>query len=232
MPPPPQVQPLWQSPHSRVPPQPSPILPQNWPPVTVQVSGTHEALAQTPLVQVSSDAQPPQARLRPQPSPIVPQNLPAELSQVTGVQLGPPTQIFPSQVQSPEQAPHSTASPQASPIRPQYWAPTALQASAPQLAAPAVPLAPPLPIEIEVEPPEVEGVVAPPLVELVVLLLAPPVPVDGPIGNGSLGVGLQLQTETSNAPQARQAAGARTTAIRFITARPFRSLCPAFAPTA
>lgn len=192
----------------------------------MQVSGTQPALTQTRLVQVSSAAHPPQSRLRPQPSPIVLQYLPLGFSQVTALQLVPPTQMLPSQLQSPEHDPHSTALPQLSPILPQYLAPTGLQEAVPQVAAPAEPLVPPLPIRMDVVPPNAVVVVAPPTIEDELVALVPPTPVVGVRVIGSPDVAVQLQREPSNSVQAIAIAGTRTMVIRLVTARTFPQMEP------
>src|SRR5262245_30966983 len=71
---PPQVMGALQPWQSSVPPQPSPILPQYWPPLaSAQVIGEQVVGTHRPPRQVWPAAQPPQSSSRPQPSPILPQ---------------------------------------------------------------------------------------------------------------------------------------------------------------
>src|SRR6185436_11287092 len=72
---PPQVSPAGQGAEQLRPwPQPSPIIPQYWPPITVQVRGAQPlAPWQMPLLQVWPVGHAPQSMVRLQPSPILPQ---------------------------------------------------------------------------------------------------------------------------------------------------------------
>src|SRR5436190_558913 len=115
---PPQVWGALQLMQSSGPPQPSPIIPQYWPPPAIaQVSGMQPAGTHSPPLQTWPPAQAPQSSERPQPSPIGPQYLTAPPDwQVIAVQLGPPMQMPgfvspPLQVASPGQAPHSSMPP-------------------------------------------------------------------------------------------------------------------------
>src|SRR5262245_53348021 len=128
VPPPPQVSPAGQAPQSRVPPQPSPTIPQYLPPGGVQVTAWHipppvpQTLATPPPPQVSVPERPPQSIRRPQPSPIMPQYLPPSCWQATGMQLvgsGAHTlAVTAPHVCPPGHAPQSRTRPQPSPTRP------------------------------------------------------------------------------------------------------------------
>jgi hypothetical protein len=164
--------PAGQSPQGKLPPQPSPTVPQNWLPALAQVSGMQPALTHTLLVQVSPAAHVPQSKPCPQPSPIVPQNLVPLALHVPAWQLAPPTHKFELQVQSALQfMPQSIVPLQPSPMAPQYWPPSGIHDTdvlqfapssppsgtlmpgpppvlvcplLPALAVPAAPLAPPV----------------------------------------------------------------------------------------
>jgi hypothetical protein len=90
---PPQVCVPAQAPQSRVLPQPSPILPQYWPPVGVQVNAVHDpagaphTLGMPAPPQLWPAGQAPQSRVLPQPSPILPQYWPPAPVHVIGVQV-------------------------------------------------------------------------------------------------------------------------------------------------
>ena len=100
--------PLSQVPQSMVPPQSSPMTPQYWPPIGLQLTRfvqlpaarrTRPAMPAPP--QVRGAVQPPQSSVPPQPSPIMPQYLPPPaVLQVSGVQLAgthrPPLQVWPA----------------------------------------------------------------------------------------------------------------------------------------
>ena len=101
-----------------MPPQPSPILPQYWPPPAIaQVSGVQLAGTQRPPLQIWPAAHVPQSSSRPQPSPTLPQYFaPPPDVQVIAGQLGPPMQTPgdvapPLHVASPGHAPQSSFCP-------------------------------------------------------------------------------------------------------------------------
>jgi hypothetical protein len=71
-----QAMALAQAPQLSVPPQPSPIVPQYWPPIGVQVIGLQVGSLQTSATlapQVPPFGQLPQSSVPPQPSPMLPQ---------------------------------------------------------------------------------------------------------------------------------------------------------------
>jgi hypothetical protein len=71
---PPQVSGAVQLPHSSNDPQPSPMVPQYWPPVGgLQVAGAQNVGMQMPELQVCPAPHTPQSRLPPQRSPMTPQ---------------------------------------------------------------------------------------------------------------------------------------------------------------
>src|SRR5688572_15523821 len=72
-PPPPQVQPPSQPMQSSTPPQPSPITPQNLPPLNSQVSGWQFGGTHTLFWHTSPAGHSPQSSESPQPSPTTPQ---------------------------------------------------------------------------------------------------------------------------------------------------------------
>ncbi len=135
LPGPPQTEPAAQPPQSSRPPQPSPTLPQRFPPACSHVSfwqlesggGPHTFATRPPHTWPS--AQPPHSKLPPQPLPTRPQNLPPACSHVIGVHEGsggpPHTLLWPAppQVKPSGQPPQSRAPPQPSPMRPQYLPP-------------------------------------------------------------------------------------------------------------
>ena len=116
-------------------PQPSPIVPQYWPPEAgLQVSGVQ--IPDAPLHRLSSQVHPlllqvlPQSSELPQPSPMVPQYWsPFAVVQVNGVQTGGSPlhrlslQVHPVLLQV---VPQSSELPQPSPMIPQYWSPLAV----------------------------------------------------------------------------------------------------------
>jgi hypothetical protein len=115
---PPQVWGALQLMQSSDPPQPSPIMPQYWPPPAIaQVSGVQPAGTHSPPLQTWPFAQVPQSSERPQPSPIMPQYFAAPPdAQVIAAQLAPPMQMPgfiapPLQVASPGQVPQSSMPP-------------------------------------------------------------------------------------------------------------------------
>ena len=154
--PPPHTAPPGQSPQVSVPPQPSPMIPQNRPPIVSQVIGTHPVRTQTPLRHSSPFGHIPQSSGFPQPSPIVPQNRPAPASHLMAVQVGPPTQMFCSQIQS---GGHGSVQeirpPQLSPISPQYCPPGGLHSALlhDDPPAPPVPSGVPGPMGGGIDPP-------------------------------------------------------------------------------
>src|SRR5580765_2669208 len=96
--------PFAQAPQLRTPPQPSPMVPQYWPPIGVQVAFTQVGSLQTlatPAPQVPPFGQVLQSSVPPQPSPIMPQKriVPVPL-QVRGTQPGvaqmPELQVWPA----------------------------------------------------------------------------------------------------------------------------------------
>jgi hypothetical protein len=130
-PPPPHTWPVGQAAQLRMPPQPSPMVPQYWPLTGAQVRGVQPAgvAPQTPGVppppQVWPAGQPAQSMVRPQPSPTSPQYLPVGCWQVSAVQfvgvephtpgIPPPPQVWPA-----GQPAQSRTRPQPSPMLPQY----------------------------------------------------------------------------------------------------------------
>ena len=155
--PPPHTAPPGQSPQVSVPPQPSPMIPQNRPPpIASQVTGTQPVRTQTPPRHSSPVGHIPQSSGFPQPSPIVPQNRPAPISHLMGVQVGPPTHRFCSQIQS---GGHGSVQeirpPQLSPISPQYCPPGGLHCALlhDDPPAPPAPSAVPGPMGGGIDPP-------------------------------------------------------------------------------
>ena len=126
-------------PQSSVPPQPSPMTPQYWPPPAgMQVIGLQPGSPQTPG---DAAARAGRGRLAaaavempPQPSPIVPQKRDAPALQVSGTQLDATHRPEPLQVWPAAQPPQSSARPQPSPTLPQYLPDTCWQASGAQPA--------------------------------------------------------------------------------------------------
>jgi len=103
-----------------VPPQPSPIVPQYWPPpASVQVIflqlGSPQTLATPWPPQVAGAVQFPQSSDPPQPSPIMPQYREVPTLQVVGTQPGM-RQMFDVQTWPFGQAPQSSVRPQPSPM--------------------------------------------------------------------------------------------------------------------
>jgi hypothetical protein len=146
---PPHTQPLpaaeQSAPQSSELPQPSPMVPQYWPPVAgSQVSGVQAG--GWPLQRLSWQVQPvllhvvPQFSELPQPSPMIPQYWsPLAVAQVREVQpaVGPARHRLSWQVQPVfvHAVPQSTELPQPSPMVPQYWSLFAVvQACGTQLA--------------------------------------------------------------------------------------------------
>src|SRR5450432_759419 len=155
VPSPPQVAPPAQFPQSRLPPHPSPILPQYSPPALLQVSGTQPLAMQMPVLQDWVPPQPPQSMADPQPLPTLPQYCPPGCVQARVAQLESPTHRPALQVQPPGQAPQSSVwSPQPLPMVPQYCPPGCIQAIGVQTAASMSTDVPPVPVPPELEPPE------------------------------------------------------------------------------
>jgi hypothetical protein len=129
------------APQSRVPPQPSPIVPQYWPPPAgVQEIFWQLGSPQTPATpRPPHDAgavQAPQSNIPPQPSPMTPQKRETAALQVKGTQ--PAVTHSPVAVQDcvAAQAPQSMALPQPFPTLPQYLPVPAWQESATQSGPP------------------------------------------------------------------------------------------------
>lgn len=122
---------------SRLPPQPSPMVPQYWPPFdAVHVPGVQLAGTQTLLaLQTWPDGQAPQGRLPPQPSPTVPQNWLPALPQVSGTQPAA-TQTLLVQLWPVGQSGQVSPCPQPSPMVPQKLVEPVLQVAAWQLEPP------------------------------------------------------------------------------------------------
>jgi hypothetical protein len=128
------AQPAWQGAlQSKVPPQPSPILPPQYcPPVGLQVSGVQLVGTHWLFTHVSPAMQSAQFMLSPQLLPIIPQYLPDPEPHATGAHAVPPLhrwswQVHPAVVQSPQ----VIVPPQPSPSTPpQYCPPVGLQVAA------------------------------------------------------------------------------------------------------
>src|SRR5438105_2875133 len=127
-------------------PQPSPTIPQYWPPGCWQMTDSQAAAGGAPPAGgapapplPAPARQPPQSMLLPQPSPILPQYLPPACWQTRGWQAPPgcphtPARPPPPQVAAPVQPPQSMVLPQPSPTAPQYWPPGCWQVIESQLA--------------------------------------------------------------------------------------------------
>jgi hypothetical protein len=129
------------------PPQPSPTVPQYWPPAAglqvifeQLVPPTHMLLLPHPQPLPDAEQSVPQLSELPQPSPTIPQYWPPAAGlQATGVHIPvgplhkPSWHCHPVFVQV---VPQCAVDPHPSPISPQYWSPFAVvQASAVQLAS-------------------------------------------------------------------------------------------------
>src|SRR5665213_3575031 len=136
-PPPPQVADPAQAPQSRLPPQPSPMLPQYCPPACVQASGTQLAGAMhSPLSQDHPLAQAPQSSLpKGQPLPMVPQYCPPGCVQAIGVQTAAsiPVTVVPAAPEAPP--PEIVPAAPAVPLRPPAAPPVPAPLPPPPLAA-------------------------------------------------------------------------------------------------
>jgi len=125
----PQVMPLGQGAvQLSVPPHPSPIVPQYWPPpATVQEIGWQLGSPQTFMTprppQVAGAWHVPQSRTPPQPSPIMPQKRDVPTLQVNGTQFDKTHTPDALHVALVGQPPQFIARPQPSPTVPQYWPP-------------------------------------------------------------------------------------------------------------
>jgi hypothetical protein len=124
-------------PQSKLPPQPSPMVPQYWPPLAavqvpfVQLAGMHTLFA----LHTWPEGQSPQGKDPPQPSPTVPQNWLPLLPQVRGMQPAFTQTLF-VQLVPAAQVPQSKPWPQPSPMVPQNWVVAAEQVAATQLEPP------------------------------------------------------------------------------------------------
>lgn len=173
--PPPHTAPPGQSPQVSVPPQPSPMVPQNRPAIVSHVIGTHPVRTQTPPRHSSPFGHIPQSSGFPQPLPIVPQNRPPVAWQPTGVQVGPPTHWLFSQIQSDGQGSvHFSSPPHLSPISPQYCPPGGLHSAFTHDDPPA----PPAPSGV---PGPMGGGIAPPLPDVMMLASGEIVPPEPPL---------------------------------------------------